>query len=139
MQPFSPAEVTEAQALAEAAMREACVASRPTGQVVTDPETGEDSPVLEQVLIKGKCRVKLTGMGARNDDAGEHVYLIGRPVIVLPIGDPVRAGDLIKVIASTEQTLPASPVSVGTVFRLTDPERATFVTAQRWAAEELIA
>ncbi|NQD40515.1 DUF6093 family protein [Glutamicibacter halophytocola] len=139
MQPYSTADVLEGQKLAETTMRETCVANRPTGVTQTDPATGQDTTVFEPVEIKGKCRVKLVGIGSRKEDAGEHAYLIARPVIVLPLGDPVRSGDLITITTSPEAGLPPSPIDAGAVFKLTDPEQATFVTAQRWAAEELIA
>jgi len=139
MQPYSTADVLEGQKLAETTMRETCVANRPTGIVNTDPDTGQDTPVFDPIPVKGKCRIKLVGIGSKKEDSAEHEFIFTRPVVVLPLQDPVRSGDLITITTAPNAGMPPSTIQPGTTFMLRSPERGTFVTAQRWAAEELIA
>lgn len=117
------------RAAAEALMTDRCTVERPTGEYETDPETGQDEPVMEQVYT-GVCKLNSTPSTGEHYDSGEHYYLVERPRLHLPHDAPVQSQDQ-AIITGTE----TGNVSVDIPFRLADLNRGTHRTSQRWNVE----
>lgn len=118
---------------AESLMLATCTITRPTGGTVTDPETWDEVPEVVPVEgARGICKVQSSVPRARDNQDGEARVTIESPQVHLPVGDPVQSGDLVTVVAD-----PIDPLNDGRVYRLSEPSRGTWRTAQRWNVEEV--
>lgn len=115
---------------AERLMSTTCTVGRPTGQFVTDPNTGVDTPEVRPVTVRGVCKVQAATPQAATPVVGGSTYTVERLQIHLPIGDPVQAGDAVTIVSN-----PMDPGLEGLVFRLAELVRGTYRTAQRWDTE----
>ena len=122
------------RAAAESLMTTTCTVGRPTGEFVTHPDTGVDTPEVRPVAVRGICKVQAATPQAAAPVVGGQAITVERLQIHLPIGDPVRPGDTVTITGS-----PMDPALVGSVFRLTELARGTYRTAQRWDAELITA
>ncbi|MCO1338085.1 hypothetical protein BJH93_04125 [Kocuria polaris] len=141
--PFDAADVAEGRADALSSMRETCTIVRLTGDMVTDPETWQETPETVSVAATGICRVRTQMLEPVNPTGGEHRFTVLHPVIVLPLPDEttgkdfVQSGDLVTITTPRVDGR-AVGVEPGTTYRLKDPARGSFATAQRWRAERVI-
>lgn len=120
------------RANAESLMSATCVVKRPTGATVTDPDTWQDVPELENVPSRGICKIQTATPQASYPEDGQVRLTLERLQLHMPIGDPVRDGDLVEILVDS-----IDPANNGLVFRLTELQRGTYRTAQRWDAELL--
>src|SRR6185312_14774068 len=113
-------------------MRDQCTAARPTGGLVTDPETGVDEPQLahvyptpEQIAAgnPGRCKVQTTVAQAASPDAGGHQFTVENLQLHFPVSAELRTGDQVTITESWD------PQLVGLVFRLVELARGTYRTA----------
>lgn len=114
---------------AERLMTDTCVIERATGEVETDPDTGQDVPVTEEVYT-GKCKMASTPSTGEHFDTGEHRYMVEQPRLHLPYNVNVESGDLARVTDTETEN-----VSAGLSLRLSDLNRGTHRTSQRWNVE----
>jgi hypothetical protein len=115
---------------AERLMTTTCSVGRPTDEFVTNPNTGVDTPLVRDVPVRGVCKVQAATPQAASPEAGGAVFTVERLQIHLPVGDPVRVGDVVTVL-----DCPLDAGLNGLVFRLTELVRGSFRTAQRWDSE----
>lgn len=125
------AELPNLRAEAESLMTDAGVTHRP-GEGVTDPETGVFAPGLTEVYA-GKCKLQGAKAMANEPEAGGHRFMIENLQLHFPIGSDLRAND---VHTLTDSVL--DPTNVGLKFRLTEQDRGTFRTAERWNVELVV-
>lgn len=122
---------------AERLMVDRCVVRRPTGEVVTDPDTHKDTPVLDVVYGPGVApffgRFKVASYEAfeqERESAGS-TQMINRLRIDLPVGSfLVKPNDVVTVLESVDSLL------VGQHYRLTvQAPYKSHATAYRVSAE----
>ena len=126
---FDPvSDIAEARADTESLMLDTCTVRRPTGALVTDPETGVDTPEMTPVY-SGKCRVQSLTAQAATPVAGGHMNTVERLGLHLPVSSALRTGDVAKLDTSVDPDL------VGLEVRLVELARGSFRTADRWNVE----
>lgn len=116
---------------AERLMTDTAELRRATDEMVTDPETGEVKPGVA-VVATVKCKVASNAPTSTTPEAGEHRYTVEQLRLHMPLGSPALAGDE-AVITESE----INPDNVGIAFRLSELNRGTHRTAQRWSVEVL--
>lgn len=102
---------------------------RPAADQQIDPDTGDLTLVPQILHIEHPCKIQTTTASGTNPSAGEHRFLVESPQVQLPITTTAQAGDEVVVTTSEDG------LSDGLIFRLTELERGTHRTAQRWNAE----
>jgi Family of unknown function (DUF6093) len=118
---------------AEALMLDSCTI-RPVLDNVTDPVTGVVTPSYGPVSYTGKCKIQAEAPVRSNPAAGEHVWVLGRTAIHLPVvgsGD-VASNQLVVITASVD------PSNVGRQFRVHSGDRKSLQTAFRLLVEEVL-
>jgi hypothetical protein len=122
--------VARGRMAAEAGMRDACTIRRDTKTSVTDPVTGENTPIWDG-LYAGKCRVQQTSPAASRHDVGEDSVLLQPLVVAVPIAvTGIEPTDEITITASIDPDL------VGRVFLVKAVTHKTDLTARRLGVEE---
>ena len=79
-------------------MTERGIVERETGEMVQDPVTGSETPLVETVydgpiLVRPRTEV-------RTEEAGGTTYVVGKYDVTFPADTPVVRGDVVKVTAS---------------------------------------
>ena len=112
------------------------VVRRPTGVVVTDPVTLEETAVFATVY-EGVCRLKAAGTIPGRADVPGAVAVTQGAVLSLPVGAPgagdVRLNDVWECTANFYD-----PRMVGRRVRVTGIHSQTFATAHRYPVEEVL-
>lgn len=108
-------------------MTSTCRVLRPTGATVDDPVTHEVVPELAPVDVRGVCKVQSQAAVADRPVVGEAPFLVERVQIHFPVGDPLEDDDIVVL-----DSCPLDPLLAGKRFRLVQPARGSFKTAQRW-------
>lgn len=126
---MSAQELTlRARIAAEELMQDTCTAARPTGGLVTNPDTGVDEPASEQVY-EGPCKIQTTVAQAASPEAGSHTFTVENLQLHFPVSSELQTGDLVTITGSWD------PQNVNKVFRLGELARGTYRTADRWKVE----
>lgn len=120
------------RAAALAGMIDTCTITRVTS-VVTDPDTGVQTPTIDTVY-EGVCRVQQrTPGGARPADAGEAYLLMLRMELQLPnSATGIVVGDTATITASVNDA-----DLVGREFRVRELAHKSEATARRLGVEEV--
>lgn len=123
------------RAAAERLMTNRVRVRRHTGEVVTDPLTGQVSKASELVYgaADGGDIAKITASGAsvadRREVGGRDAY-VETLRLDLPVRADCRSGDVVEVLSSQmDQTL------VGLEFELVNQDRGEWRTAHRWTLD----
>ena len=105
---------------AERLMTDQCVIRRPTGNMVTDPETFEDVPELLVIYDPrlaphfGKCKVQTYEAFEQERESAGLTQIINRLRVDIPVGAArVMPEDVVTVLESHD------PLLVGQSYRLT--------------------
>lgn len=114
---------------AERLMTDTCTITRITGEYETDPETGQDVPVVEDVY-SGHCKLQSTPQTGEHRESGESRLQVETPRLHLPYNTDLQPGD-VATITATE----TGNVSTDLKMTLTDLNRGTHRTSQRWNVE----
>jgi hypothetical protein len=114
---------------AESLMLDACTVGRPTGVLVTDPETGVDTPELLEVY-SGACKVQSAIAQAASPEAGGHAFTVEQLALHVPVSSALKTGDVVTITAAA-----MDPDLVGLKFRLVELARGSLRTADRWNVE----
>lgn len=125
----------QGRAAAERLMTNRVRVRRYSGELVTDPVTGEVSKGFEVVYgaVEGGDVAKVTSAGGNLADRGEaggrHAY-VETLRLDLPLRADCRSGDVVEVLSSLmDQTL------VGLEFELVNLDRGEWRTAHRWTLD----
>jgi hypothetical protein len=120
------------RAAALAGMVDTCRITRVTS-VVTDPDTGVQTPTTETVY-EGVCRVQQrSASGTRPTDAGEAYALMLRLELQLPnSATGIVVGDVAELLTSVNDS-----DLVGRLFRVHDLAHKSEATARRIGVEEV--
>lgn len=121
----------ELRAQAEAMMTDTGSVRRP-GPEVTDPETGVVTPGMVEVYA-GKVKLQGARALAGEQVAGGHKFIIENLQLHFPVGSGLRIDDVCTLTASV-----LDPDQVGLSFRLTEKDRGTYRTADRWNVELVV-
>lgn len=116
---------------AEGGMRDTGVTNRP-GPLVTDPDTGVVTPGLVKVY-EGKVKLQGAKSIAGEPVAGAHKFILENLQLHFPVGTGLRIDDVCTLTASE-----LDPENVGLKFRLTEQDRGTYRTADRWNVELVV-
>lgn len=134
MRARAKAAIARGRRAAEQIMTDTCRITRPTGGFTTDPDTGADVPSSTVVYPvgdeDGRCKLTSTPQTGEQRDSEVSRFSIESPRLHLPVSAAVRVGDLVEIVASEE-----NPGNVGPMGELTDLNRGTYRTAQRWNLE----
>jgi hypothetical protein len=126
--------VLRGRVAAAALMLDTCTVRRPTGALVTDPETGVDTPEMLPVYpigdTAGICKVQSAIAQAGSPVAGGHMFTVEQLELHLPVSSSLRAGDVATITAAA-----LDPDLVGLKFRLVELARGSLRTADRWNVE----
>lgn len=123
------------RAAAERLMTNRVRVRRHTGEVVTDPLTGQVSKASTVVYgdAEGGDVAKITTMGGnladRREVGGRHSYTENLR-LDLPVRADCRSGDVVEVLSSQ-----MDPTLVGLEFELVNLDRGEWRTAHRWALD----
>ena len=126
--------VLEGRRAAESLMLDACRITRRTGELVTNPETGEVTNSAETVY-EGKCKVQSKDSATANPEAGGAVFtVVSRQVHIPANAAHVRDDDVVEITAS-----PLNSFTVGKQYRVEGFTPDTFDTAFRLPVKEVLA
>ncbi|WP_434080852.1 DUF6093 family protein [Sanguibacter sp. Z1732] len=122
---------------AERLMTDQCVIRRPTGNMVTDPETFEDVPELIVIYDPrqgphfGKCKVQSHEAFEQERESAGLTQIINRVRVDIPVGVArIMPEDVITILDSID------PLLIGQSYRVTvEAPYATHKTAYRIAVE----
>ena len=117
---------------AEKGMVDTCIIERPSGEPVTDPDTGVVSPSHE-LVYEGRCKVQQTLAQSTDAEAGGAVFTVQGSRLDIPVGaGPVRTGDRVRMLSGVH-----NPALAGNVYRIVELFEKSWQTAQRVRVEEL--
>ena len=126
--------VLEGRRMAESLMIDACRITRRTGELVTNPETGEVTNSAVTVY-EGKCKVQSKDSATSNPEAGGAVFtVVSRQVHIPANAAHVRDDDVVEITAS-----PLNSFTVGKQYRVEGFTPDTFDTAFRLPVKEVLA
>ena len=118
---------------AEALMIDTCRITRRTGELVTDPETGEVTNSTETVY-EGPCKVQSSNSSTASPEAGGAVFTVVSRQVHIPVNAAqVRDGDEVTITASALNSF-----TVGKVYRVEGFTPDTFDTAFRLPVKEIL-
>jgi hypothetical protein len=116
---------------AESLMIDTCRIARRTGELVTDPSTGDVTNSAETVY-EGKCKVQSKDSATSNPEAGGAVFtVVSRQVHIPANAALVRDGDIVEITASALNSF-----TVGKQYRVEGFTPDTFDTAFRLPVKE---
>lgn len=117
---------------AERLMIDQCIIRRRTGEVVTDPETGEVTPVLT-TIYEGKCKVQSKDSATASPEAGEHAYTVVSRQVHIPVNAAeVKDNDVAEITASA-----VNAFTVGKQYVVRGFTPDTYDTAARLPVKEV--
>ena len=124
---------------AVALMLDQCTVTRPDGEEITDPATGEVTFTGTQVYPAGgqpgRCKVQTGQVQEATPDTAGRLVTVQRYQLHLPIdAGPVHVGDLATITDSAQD-----PQLAGKTYRVTATHHKTLATAQRVQIEEVTA
>lgn len=123
--------VLEGRRMAESLMVDACIITRRTGELVTDPETGAVTNTTETVY-EGKCKVQSKDSATSNPEAGGAVFtVVSRQVHIPANAALVLDDDVVEITASAVNSF-----TVGKQYRVEGFTPDTFDTAFRLPVKE---
>jgi len=123
--------VLEGRRMAESLMIDACRITRRTGELVTNPETGEVTNSAVTVY-EGKCKVQSKDSATANPEAGGAVFtVVSRQVHIPANAAQVRDDDVVEITASALNSF-----TVGKQYRVEGFTPDTFDTAFRLPVKE---
>ena len=126
--------VLEGRRMAESLMIDACRITRRTGELVTNPETGEVTNSAVTVY-EGKCKVQSKDSATANPEAGGAVFtVVSRQVHIPANAAQVRDDDVVEITASALNSF-----TVGKQYRVEGFTPDTFDTAFRLPVKEVLA
>ena len=117
--------ILQGRQTAESLMRDTCVVERRSGQV-TDPVTGVVSDAWV-TLYEGRCKVQGRSAVASEPSAGGHVFTVEQLMVHLPVSAESRTDDRVTILSAE-----LDPDLVGLKFRLSELDRGSYRTADRW-------
>ena len=116
---------------AEALMIDTCRITRRTGELVTDPDSGEVTNSTETVY-EGKCKVQSKDSAVSSPEAGGAVFTVVSRQVHIP-------ANAAKILDGDEVTITASALNsftVGKVYRVEGFTPDTYDTAFRLPVKE---
>lgn len=117
---------------AERKMIDQCVITRATGELVTDPDSGEVTETRTPIY-SGKCEVASKNSSTAEPEAGGHEFTeVSRQVKIPANAVEVRDGDVVKMTASR-----LNAFTVGKEYRVDGYTPDTYDTAARLPVKEL--
>ena len=120
------------RAEAEALMVDSCLIGRASGTV--ESPDGVVTPTYTPVY-EGKCKVQQTIAQSNTPVAGEHQFTVLDAAVHLPVSAPdLFVDDVVTIDASVND-----PRLTGRVYRVVEPFRKSFATAQRARVKEVVA
>jgi hypothetical protein len=124
------AQLLESRADAESLMLDTCTIGD-LGTPDTDPDTGEVTVPMEDVVYEGRCKVKPPQRANQPTDVGEGTVTVTPGEVHIPAGGPeLKVGQVVDMTASQ-----LSPTLVGDRYRIIGPFDGTFITARRYPVE----
>lgn len=118
------------RAAAERLMTDTCVLRRPNDTFHTDPETGQTVPGFDIIFPELICKVQSNSPVGNMPESGGHRYTIEQLRVHMPVGTDAWARDEVQILSSE-----TDPDNLGRIFTLTELNRGTHRTSQRWAVE----
>lgn len=117
---------------AERLMVDRCRITEPSGELVTNPDTGVVTRARVTVY-EGKCKTKTQALAASNPEAGEHSFtVISREVHIPANAADVKDGQEVEMLTSTNNAfLP------GKVFTVMGYAGDSYDTAMRLPVKEI--
>lgn len=112
---------------AESRMTASCTITRPSDEVVWNPDTlqNENVPVT---VYTGRCRVRAAGQQDRAENAVDQSFMASQYILSLPVvgSEGVRRDDTVTVTGCPEDA-----ALVGDVFRVVAESAGSQTTARR--------
>ncbi|UYL86568.1 head-to-tail stopper [Arthrobacter phage RadFad] len=120
------------RAKAETLMVDTCTITRGSGDLVTDPDTGEVAATGVEVYA-GKCKVQSKDSATASPEAGGHSFVVvSRQVHIPANAADVKDGDVVTITSSL-----LNEFTVGKQYRVEGFTPDTFDTAARLPVKEM--
>ncbi len=119
------------RSFAESLMVDRCTVTRPGGEPVFDPSTGDYTPAPDATVYDGPCRVQTPNTQETTPQYGGREVTVQDVVVSVPASVvDAQVGDTATVTASL-----FDPALVGARFTVVAGERKTHATARRLRCE----